>query len=198
MAHVICHDLIRSIISFIPLEDLRDLDRAHALFTREICKMGIQVFYRLADTDNAIDLCNARFMIIQVGPKKDVFEYVGIDRWENWERSLQSHTEEIGWNDYYEDMCYYIDHEKKTIVQSASGNNFIVKYNNECHLDTRGNSGNCKFVYDNTKEIPRGVCAIDIMNKLILSFEYLEKRELVISLFDVDIIYLDGTWNPIE
>lgn len=66
----ICHDLIRNIIEYIPLEDLRDFGNASASFAQEICKMGLRVFY---NGQIAIDLRENYARVIQYDSgKKDV------------------------------------------------------------------------------------------------------------------------------
>lgn len=69
---IIPWDLVRSIIEYIPLEDLRSIGRAHALFTREIYKMDLRVFY---DGDYPVVLDNTN-IVVQTGPKKVVLDYV--------------------------------------------------------------------------------------------------------------------------
>lgn len=69
MHKVICFDLVRTIIEYIPLENLRILDRAHAIFAREICAMGIQVFY---GKNEIMDLTKSNYIVIATKFFKDV------------------------------------------------------------------------------------------------------------------------------
>lgn len=42
---MICQDLYRSIIEYVPLDSLHDLSAASPIFDKVICEMGIKIFY---------------------------------------------------------------------------------------------------------------------------------------------------------
>lgn len=73
--NVICWDLIRTIVGYVPLDALSVLSKASPMFDREICALGIHVFYdREYESNGVIPIrLSGHHTVIQLSSgKKDV------------------------------------------------------------------------------------------------------------------------------
>lgn len=191
MSNYISTDLLRDIISYIPLETLKDLSRASPIMDREICNAGIRVFF---DCDNIGHILDANSVVIRM---KQGRAYLLRDRIKHYECSIGAgnaiiYNNDIQWKDSLGNSdVWYVDPINCIVTEEDGDFSYFVKYDSPEQMPKDTIVIISIIAESDIDVIPK---YIDMNTRLALHFEKSGKMH-VEHVMSFDVVFCNNCFN---
>lgn len=197
--NTISWDLICDIVRYIPLGDLRDLERVHAIFTREICRTGLRVFYNDSGSGNKIiNLLNKGIVVIELetGEKEVLIRTMLC--YKSLMGKVYASMGDITIGSLYDiarDIRYFVDIVNKVLIYRLGNNFMFINYGERSINELEKMGVNIsRYVKDDV-----GITGLKIDSRSIDMASLLlveETRGHVIKKYSFRILWKDNEWGP--